>query len=229
MNRICTTALGTVFLAGSLVAQADGLVYDNLQTSLGTYLGGFAYAEAADDIQMTASGIFKNARVAYGSVGFDGDEALTLNLYAMDGAPTPGSFGFNTPGTLLYSQTIGLDGSGFADFSDATPSVLLPDYIAVGLIFTGVDFDGNTSDAGPAFYDPPVAPGDSYYDYYLKGFGGDPDWALYDFLDSNGVPNPVANFGVQIGVIPEPGTWVAMLGFGTIAGSMAFRRIRGSK
>jgi len=208
-----------------LSAQADGLIYDNLQTSLGVFLGDFGpYGEAADDIQMTGSGIFKNARVAYGAVGFDGDETLTLNLYAMDGAPTTGSFGFNTPGSLLYTQTIGLDGSGFADFEDSTPSELLPDYIGVGLIFGGVDFDSNTSDAGPAFYDPPVAPGDSFYDYYVRDFAGDPDWALYDFGG-----DPVANFGVQIGVIPEPGTWVAMIGFGAIAGSMAFRRIRGAK
>jgi hypothetical protein len=223
MNRICTTALGTVLLAGSLAAQAD-LVYDNLQTSLGTYLGGFSYDEAADDVTLTGSGYFSNARVAYGATGFDGDETLTLNLYAMDGAPTTGSFGFNTPGTLLYSQTLPIDDSGLVDFIDATPDVVLPTYLAVGLIFGGVDFDPLTSDAGPALYDPPVAPGDSFYDYYLKGYAGDPDWALFDFGG-----NPPVNFGVQIGVIPEPGTWVAMLGFGTIAGSMAFRRIRGSK
>lgn len=225
MNRICKTALGTVLLAGSFAAQADDLAYDNLQTSLGVYIGGFGpYGESADDITLASTGIFKNAKVSYGAVGFDGDETLTLNLYAMDGAPTPGSFGFNTPGTLLYTQTIGLDGTGIADFSDPTPSLSLPGYLAVGLVFSGVDFDTNTSDAGPSLYDPPVSPGDSGYDYFLKGYAGDPDWALYDFGG-----NPNANFGVQIGVIPEPGTWVAMIGFGTIAGSMAFRRIRGSK
>ncbi len=225
MNRICKSALGTVLLAGGLVAQADGLVYDNLQSPLGVYLGGFGpYGETADDIQMTGSGIFKNARVSYAAVGFDGDETLTLNLYAMDGAPTAGSFGFNTPGSLLYTQTLPLDGSGLVDFLDTTPDVLLPDYLGVGLIFGGVDFDPNTSDAGPNLFDPPVAPADSFYDYYLKGFAGDPDWALYDFGG-----NPPVNFGVQIGVVPEPGTWVAMIGFATIAGSMAFRRIRGSK
>jgi hypothetical protein len=225
MNRLCITALGTVLLAGGLTAQADGLAYDNLQTSLNTYLGGFGpYGEAADDITLASTGIFKNAKVAYDGVGFDGDETLTLNLYAMDGAPTPGSFGFNTPGTLLFTQTVSLDGSGFADFSDPTLSLTLPGYLAVGLVFDGVDFDPTTSDAGPSLYDPPVSPGDSFYDYYLKGFAGDPDWALYDFGG-----NPPVNFGVQIGIIPEPGTWVAMIGFGTIAGSMAFRRIRGSK
>ena len=225
MNRICKTALGTVLLAGGLAAQAQGLVYDNLQSPLGVYIGGFGpYGEIADQIHATGSGLFSTARVAYGAVGFDGNETLTLTIYALDGAPTAGSFGFNTPGTPLYTQTIPLDGSGLADFSDPTPSENLPTDFAVGLIFGGVDFDTATSDAGPMLYDPPVAPGDSFYDYYLKGYAGDPDWALYDF---GGQPN--ANFGLQIGVVPEPGTWVAMIGFATIAGSMAFRRIRGSK
>jgi len=74
------------------------VIYDNLTTSLGVYLGGFSYVEAADDVALgPGPRVFERLTVAYAGFNFDGDETLTATLYAMDGAPTPGSFGFNTP------------------------------------------------------------------------------------------------------------------------------------
>jgi len=226
MNRICKSALGAVLIAGGLGVQADEVVYDNLATPLGNYLGGFPYAEVADEVELTGAGLFTRASVAYAGFDFDGDETLTLNLYSMDGAPTPGSFGENTPGTLLFSQTLPISASNgsIVDFIDTTPDVLISGFIGVGLVFGGVDFDPLGNDAGPLLFHPPTS-GDSDDDYWLRGFpnSGDP-WGLYTFGG-----NPPINLGVQLAVVPEPGTWVAMLGFCTVAGSMVFRRYRGSR
>lgn len=220
LRRTVASAIAVLAFAGSV--QADQLVYGNLGTSLGVYLGGFGpYGETADDVALAGGGIFTSARIAYAALGFDGNETLTMTLYRMDGSPTPGSFGFSTPGSVLFTQTIPLDGSGFANFSDGTGSVVLPDYIAVGLTFAGVNFNPATSDAGPVFYDPPN-PGSSFNDYWLKGFAGDPDWALYDFGG-----NPPANFGMEIYVrdnqVPE-GTLGLTSVFSVIGGLFLARR-----
>lgn len=227
MNRICKTALGTVLLAGGLGVQADEVVYDNLVTPTGNYLGGFPYAEVGDEVELTGAGLFTRASVAYAGFDFDGDETLTFNLYRMNGPATPGSFGANTPGDLLYTQTVPITASNGAlvDFVDTTPDVLISGFVGVGLSFGGVDFDptGPGSDAGPLLFHPPN-PGNSDDDYWLRGVPdpGDP-WGLYTFDG-----NPPINLAVQLAVVPEPGTWVAMIGFCTVAGSMAFRRYRGS-
>jgi hypothetical protein len=218
--------MATIAMVSSV--QAETLVYDNLINPLGNYLGGFAYEEVADDVQLSGGGVFSRATVAYAGFNFDGDETLTLNLYQMDGAPTPGSFGFDTPGTLLYSQTLPIAATDGAliDFIDLSPSVNLPANLGIGLTFGGVDFDptGAGSDAGPLLYHPPGL-GTSLDDYWLKGFPnpGD-DWGLFTFGG-----NPAINIGVQICVVPESSTWTAMLGFAGIAGSVAFRRSRRSR
>ncbi|MGE3310370.1 MAG: PEP-CTERM sorting domain-containing protein [Limisphaerales bacterium] len=232
MKPIHSLTLATLLAMGGVTTQvlAEIPVYDNLVTPLGNYLGGFAYEEVADDVTLSQVGRFSRATVAYAGFNFDGDETLTLNLYEMDGAPTPGSFGFNTPGTLLFSQTVPISATDGAliDFVDLSGTVDLPAIVGVGLSFGGVDFDpvGAGSDAGPLLYHPPGL-GDSLDDYWLRGFpnGGDP-WGLYTFGG-----NPPVNLGVQLyaNPIPEPGTWVAMLGFGTLVGSIAFRRIRGTR
>lgn len=219
MKPFLALSLGALTLAAAS-AQAQ-TVYDNLGSPLGVYIGGFGpYGEIADDVQLAGSGFFSSARIAYAGTGFDGDETLTLTLYKMDGAPTPGSFGEPTPGTSIFTQTISLDGSGTADFSDPTPSEWIGGDIAIGLIFGGVDFDVNTSDAGPELYDP-VTIGTSLDDYWLKGFGGDPDWAVYTFGGQ-----PPANFGAQLNVVPEASTWMAMAGVGALAGFSVWRRAR---
>jgi hypothetical protein len=203
----------------------------------------FPWEEVADEISLT-SGIFQSAEIAYLGQSFNGGETLTLKLYAMDGAPTSGSFGFNTPGTLLFEETvpIGASLSGLATFSDASGSIVLPSTIAVSLSFGGID---NGELAGPLLFDPPTV-GDSFNDFWALGYpnAGDP-WSLFviDDPDNPGGLLPV-NFGIRItgdsGVlydnlvnplglalaVPEPGTWVSMGGLALLAASVVVRRYR---
>lgn len=213
----------------ALASQAGEVVYDNLTNPLGSFLGGFgAYDEVADDVILSAGSarLFESATIAYTGSNFDGDETLTLTLYALDGAPTTGSFGFATPGTVLYSSTLPIiDGpDNRITFVDPTESVLLPDHFVVGLAFGGVDFDptGGGSDAGGLLFDPPSR-GSSFEDFWLKGFGGDPDWALFTFGG-----NPPINLGIQITAVPEPGTWISIGGLALLVGAVFARRVRGS-
>jgi len=228
MKSLIKITLGAAALSCAAAVHAETVVYDNLVTPLGNYVGGFSYGEVADDVELSGSGLFSRATIAYAGFNFDGDETLTLNLYAMDGPATPGSFGFDTPGTLLYSQTLPITATDGAliDFLDATPDVTLPGIVGVGLVFGGVDFDpsGAGSDAGPLLYHPPGT-GDSLDDYWLKGYPnpGD-DWSLNTFGGS-----PPINLGVQLAVVPEPGTWVAMLSLGTLAGFATLRQLRRSR
>lgn len=228
MNRLEKLAVGCLACGVAVVSQASQVVYDNLSNPLDAYIGGFPYAEVADDVTLAPGArIFESASVSYYGANFDGDETLTLTLYALDGAPTPGSFGFNTPGTALFTQTVPITAtdSGLAVFSDLTGSLLLPDTLAVGLIFNGVDFDPTLvgSDGGPLLYDPPTA-GTSFEDYWLRGYPDPADgWGLFTFGG-----DPVANLGIQItaGIIPEPGTWISMGGVAMLMGMVLVRRFR---
>ena len=215
--------VGAGVLGAGLAAHASSLVYDNLQTPdpLGRYIGGVgSYEEIADDILMKSGGVFTSATVAYEiSPPFQGPVSLTLTLRRLDGPPTPVTDPLMTPGSVLYTETIDLDGGGLAVFTDPTPDVLLPSYIVVGLTFHGLDPASN-SDAGPALYHPPVAPGDSFSDYWLKPING--DWELRDLLGPNSELIP-ANFGLQISVIPEPRAWAVVTGLGALL-TVALRR-----
>jgi hypothetical protein len=213
----------TAVLAG--VLSFPEVVYDNLATPLGNYLGGFAYEEVGDDVTLAGtSRILGSVTVAYAGFNFDGDETLTLTLYLMNGPPTPASFGFNTPGTVLFSATVPILSTigSTITFLDASGSVVLPDVVGVGVSFAGVDFDptGAGSDAGPLLYDPPAV-GSSLDDFWLRGFPnpGDP-WGLYTFGGS-----PPINLGLQITTVPEPAT-MFLLGAGMMGVGVTARRRR---
>lgn len=190
--------------AGAFLAmgysQASTVVYYNLTNPLNHYVGGFPYVEAADEITLDEGPrFFEQARIAYYGANFDGDETLTLTLYQMDGAPSPGSFGFNTPGTVIFTETVPIASAlvGVATFSDLSGRLQLPDVLAVGLAFQGVDFDPSEggTDAGPLIYDPPTT-GSSFSDYWLRGYPAPDDpWALYSFDQ-----DPNANLGIEISV-----------------------------
>jgi hypothetical protein len=145
-------------LSLAAVAQADSIVYDNLVNPLGNYLGGFAYEEAADDVELSGSGLFKAppslTPVSTSTATKPDPEPLSDERCAH-----AGSFGFNTPGDLLFSQTVPITATDGAliDFIDATPDVLLPGTVGVGLAFGGVDFDptGAGSDAARSSFTRP--------------------------------------------------------------------------
>lgn len=233
MNRISCMTLGTVAATLAVTATA-----------------GFPWDEIADDIALTSGGTFSSAEIAYAGFNFAGGETLTLNLYSMDGAPTPGSFGFATPGSLLYSQTLPITAAndGRVTFTDAAPSVVLPSTVAVGLVF---DIDFPNSQAGPLLFDPPTG-GSSFDDFWVRGFEGDADWALRVIDLPGGLFLPV-NFGIELSTtdglvyanlanpllladgsqaylaVPEPGTWISMGGVGLLAASVLYRRFRQAK
>lgn len=233
MNRLEKLALGCLACGVAVASQAQ-VVYDNLTTTpFGFYLGGFPYAEIADDVNLgPGSRVFQQIEVRYFGGNFDGDETLTLNLYAMDGPLTPD--GFASPGSLLYTATqpIIAGDNVPAIFSDLSGSINLPDHIAVGLSFGGVDFDPNLvgSDAGPLLYDQATIPTDppvpQFDDYWLRGYP-DPtdDWATFTL---NGDPPVFFGMRITTGIIPEPGTWVSMGGLVMLAGMVLVRRFRRS-
>jgi hypothetical protein len=203
-------------------------VYDNLRTPLCNYLGGFAYEEVADDVTLgPGPRILRSATIAYAGFNFNGDETLTLNLYQVNGAPTPGSFGFNTPGTVLFSATVPITATDDSTitFFDRSGTTILPDVLGIGLAFGGVDFDPTSagSDAGLLLYHPPAV-GSSFDDFWLRGFPnpGD-DWGLYTFGG-----NPPINIGALISTaapIPEPCTML-LIGSGLVGVAGLRRKVK---
>lgn len=226
-DRSAIAGSGISTLSGSTVA------YDNLLNPLGHYLGGFPHAEVGDDFALgPGPRTLESITVAYAGFNFSGDETLTMTIYRMDGPPTPGSFGFNTPGTALFSVTqpiTATDGATLT-FIDGTGTIMLPDYVGVGISFGGIEFDptGAGADAGPLLYDPP-SPGSSFEDFWLRGFPSASDpWSLYTF---GGLP-PI-NLGIQIAttngfepVIPESETWLALGGVLVFAAMTQTKRFR---
>jgi hypothetical protein len=224
LTRVCAALAATA----AMPATAD-VVFDNLLNPLGQYLGGFAYEEVADEAVLgPGSRVFSSISVAYAGFNFDGDEKLTVTLYKLDGPPTLGSFGLNTPGTVLFTDTadIAETAGDVIIFSDSSGAIILPDTVVVGISLSGVDFDptGQGSDGGPLLYDP-INVGSGFTDYWVRGYPNLwESWSLYTFFG-----NPPVNFGVQIvtGVpIPEPATWLGMLGLATVVGATALRRAR---
>lgn len=184
-----------------------GVVYDNTTSLLENYIGGFSYLRTGDEIDLArAPGLFASLTIWYYGAGFDGDETMTVSIHAMDGPPTPGSFGFNTPGTELYSAVVPVtEGVNSATFLDPAPSIVLPGTVAVLVAFAGIDFDPSSlSGAGPLLANPPTV-GSSHDDYWLEGFPspGDP-WSLYTFGG-----NPPINFALRfttVSPVAEPGS-----------------------
>ncbi len=208
-------ALATVVLA----ARAD-TVYDNLTTPLNFYAGGFGpYGEIADDVNLNLAGtshIFESLSLAYTAANVPADATMTLSLYKMDGAPTTGSFGEVTPGSLLFRQTVPVvnSDSWLVTVTDPSPSIVLPDHVAVGVSFTGINYDPSSSDAGPLLLDPPTV-GSSLPDFWILGLpGADPGWGLYTLGDVS------ANFGLRITTTPVPDSvsWWSLLSFPLLCG-----------
>jgi len=207
--RLQLIVCALVATVGVTRADADSLVYGNLSNPLNLYVGGMPYEEIADDVVLgPGSRIFESLTISYAGFRFDGDENISVSLYALDGDP-----GFSTPGSVLFtaaSPIVETYGSTLTFFD--TTGIVLPDRVAIGIAFRGVDFDlaGIGSDGGPLLYHAPTV-GASSDDFWLRGFPfPGQEWALFTF---NG--NPPVNLGAEImtrdtepelDAMPEPAT-----------------------
>jgi len=212
--RLKLIVCALVAIVGVTRADADSLVYGNLSNPLNLYVGGMPYEEIADDVVLgPGSRIFESLTISYAGFRFDGDENLSVSLYALDGDPSAASMGFNTPGTVLFSAaTPIIESHGTTLTFYDTTGIVLPDQIAIGIAFRGVDFDlgGFGSDAGPLLYHAPTV-GASFDDFWLRGFPfPGQEWALFTFDG-----NPPVNLGAEImtrdtepelDAMPEPAT-----------------------
>ena len=137
------------------------------------------------------------------------DRTVTLRIYAMDGAPSPGSYGNPTPGTLLYESTQLLDPSGTLvfDLTNNGQPLYAPDDIAWTVQFQGPLTEYQTG----LWIADEVQIGSSYSDFWI--YDPQQGWSLYQF--ANGQP---ANFAATVLAVPEPSTIALFLiGFGGIA------------
>lgn len=202
-----------------------GLVYDNTAFPLKFYLGGFGgYDMAADEVNLgLAPGLFSSLTLWYVATGLEGDETVTVSIHRMDSAPTPASFGFNTPGSVLYTATLPIsEGVAAATFIDPAPSILLPGTVAVSLQFRGWDLGDPDTDAGPLLADPPTV-GSSLDDYWLTGFPPGEPWGLR----TSGVDFPL-NFAMSLttaSAIPESPS-LGLLGLGLVGLGLGLSRRR---
>jgi hypothetical protein len=234
MNIIRTLASGSVatLLAASVHAT---VIYDNLATATGLYIGGFDYDAVGDEVTLgPGSRLFESVEIAYAGFDFDGDETLTVSLHALNGPLVTDSGGIsrNAPGDLLWSSSqsiISTDGD-IALFPDSTGGTLvLPDSLAVVVAFDGVDRSAG-EDAGPLLYHPPGVGSSDPNFYWLLGFpdpAGSPtgDWFPYGFGFSAG--GEAANLGVRINAaaVPDSGSGLAIAGLFLLS-TLLFRRMR---
>lgn len=105
-----------------------------------------------------------------------------------------------------------------------------------GFFWAGLTFDDNNGttgitaaqieNLGQGLFDPPTIGSslDLFFETAAPGsfVGNNPAGGLFFF---GGAPNPIANFGWQFSVIPEPTTW-ALLGLGSISAVPLYRRWR---
>jgi hypothetical protein len=191
------------------------VVYDNIGGPLGLYLGGFGpYDSVADDVALAPGPrIFSRLEVEYYGKYLEGDETVRVRIHTLNGPPTPGSFGFNTPGTVLWERIVPVGntdpGVGVISAADPVPSVVLPDVVAVSLepLFEV----GPADEWGPTLHDPPSL-GSPLDDYWLMGYPnpGDP-WSLFTFGG-----NPPINLALRITTVPEPSCVALLSSFGLL-------------
>jgi len=210
--------VAAVVVAGGWSAAASILVYDNSTGDQFARMIGNG-AELGDQIILDVPA--PTAEVDYFRFQYflepinlytlSGSEQARIHFYQMDGAPVSG---YASPGTTLWdSGWFNIQGTtrNTYTFDNTTAGfpVTLPKEFTWSVEFQGLGSDPNwTARAGVDLYTPPTT-GQNYPDYWMKQGG---NWSLLTLGFGY-----TANFGAQVGVVPEP----AALAWGLVSGLAA--------
>jgi hypothetical protein len=213
--------LGVALLSGAAEA---GVIYDSTGSSPETSpVLNLAYHAIADELVLAPGPrLLDGVGFEYYGEQLDGDERVIVRIHALDGNPSPGSFGFATPKSVLWSVEVPVSNTGDATGMAwaATPSVLLPDVIIVSLEPTG-GFDGQDDTWRPLLKDP-LPPASSFSDIWRLGDDGDGlQWALF-----NAGGNPNLNLALKVTAVPDAGSPSAWDLVASCLFLVAWRRLR---
>lgn len=202
-------ALIVASAAMSTAGRAE-VIYDNFTTQLGAAntsvaneygdqvnLAGYAWNRYVTEIRMEY----------YLSANATGSEKLELKLYDN---PSGGA-----PGNLLWDSGAFSIAKGYNTVIADGLGINVPSSVTLTATFTGVT---GTVSAGWDMYNPPTI-GNSADDFWEKTSSG---WTTKRFSTTGG---PIANFGMQITAIPEPGTiQLGIMGGLALLGYLGYRR-----
>jgi hypothetical protein len=197
-------ATGIATPIGHVGATARGITaYSNITNDEGYYYGQSGL-EVADDLYMTQGGELESFGFSYYQPAGGAVTAALINFYGMDavtGEPT------DLIASYLLTAADGLPATGGWIFNNigVGPGTILPQDI-----WMSVQFDSPT--AGQIMMNPPTVGASD--DVFARN---DAPWTYHWF---GGPPNPIANFGLEVVLTPEP-TSMILLG---LAGLLIRRR-----
>ncbi len=213
-------------LAGS-IASAQPYIYNNSTVDTGFFLNPGDFSMVADELILDGPGVGGALSIALSGTGVSGNEAISLTIFALDGAPDVYGSGYQGPGSVLWTGGGALNwgaGDHYSEwFTFDLGNLALPEQIAIAYTLSGVEAN---EVVGPHLYNDDgglTNPPFSYNDYwrYDSNLGG---WGLAVL---GGGPDVPADFGITIAV-PEASTVWSLGGIAALIGVTLYRRFRAS-